>query len=87
MIDLTRPSPYASLRARAAGTTGHVHASEGRVTAVLDGSTPTADGDLALWYVAIDAPAAADLLALLVPVVERLREVAADELLGTEAGL
>jgi activator of HSP90 ATPase len=88
MTDRSRPGTYTAVSTNVAGTTADVHRSAAHNIVTLDLSAHlTGHEGIACWSAAVRAPAASDLLALLVPVVDRLRELAADELLGAEVAV
>jgi hypothetical protein len=87
MLDRSQAGTYTSVSANVAGARAVARRGtdeDGTPYAYVDVSAhiATPAGEQASWSATLYAPAAADLLALLVPVVETLRGLAADELLG-----
>lgn len=95
MSDHTRPGTYTAVSAKAAGAHGSVMAfasdpdrGPGYVVVSIDSHMRMESGDQSTWSASVTAPTASDLLALFGPLVERLRTLAADELVAatTEGG-
>lgn len=92
MNDHTRPGTSTSVSARTVGAYGAVMAFDAEddrpayVVVNLTAHMRMECGDQSSWSASVTAPTAADLLALFGPLVERLRTLAADELVATTEG-